>query len=234
MTGTGQCVPVHTIVGNHHTSRFGVADKGVAVNDEVNAVLVVRIVLNGIVAHVELNITAGHAERNTDGGIAIQELDAVAAGLDIRIVRVKVAPAEAVGAGKLANREVAADVCRELIRTGGFCVTRAGYSICNRVVQLSRDLDGCCLCAYKIGGVIVASVKRCQRCTVHLDGVLIARPKQELLGDKCGVIHTDNGTGCAAPRDFDGFAFSDADCIVRAACRNAHAQNAHKHCDNQK
>lgn len=85
-----------------------------------------------------------------------------------------------------------------------------------------------------LGGVIVASVKRCQRCTVHLDGVLIARPKQELLGDKCGVIHTDNGTGCAAPRDFDGFAFSDADCIVRAACRNAHAQNAHKHCDNQK
>lgn len=112
VAGTGQRVPGHTVVGNLNASSFWIALKCVAVNNEVNAVLVVGIVFNAVVAHVELNIAASHAEGNASRNVAGLELHVIAGRANVGVVRVERAPAEAVGTSKLANRQIAVYINR--------------------------------------------------------------------------------------------------------------------------
>lgn len=124
MTGTGQRVPVRSILRNLDNTGFRVADKGVAVDNKVNAVLVVRVIGDQAVSavcirtHVELNVAAGHAEGNAGRDIARasavrrDELRLLASGIDVGVVGEDRAPAEAVVASELTDGQVTADRLR--------------------------------------------------------------------------------------------------------------------------
>ena len=112
MTGTGQRVPRFAVIGNHDTSSLRVADESITVDDEVNAVGILRIIHDGTRAHVELDVAAGHAEGDAGGNITVKELRRVAGRLDVGVVGVQRTPAEAVVAGKLSDGQIAGNGCR--------------------------------------------------------------------------------------------------------------------------
>lgn len=97
MAGTGQRVPVYTIVGNLNASSFRIALKCVAVNNEVNAVLVVGVVLNTVVTHIELDVAASHTEGNAGRNVTGLELHIVAGRANVGVVRVERAPPKLLG-----------------------------------------------------------------------------------------------------------------------------------------
>ena len=186
MLGTSQCVPCFSIIGNHNTSSLGVALERIAVDNEVDAVGVFRIIYDGSVAHVKLDVAAGHAEGNSGGDIAFKELRLVAVRLHVRVVRVKHAPTEAVVTGKLPNRQVAVD-SRGIRTDNRSRVMRAGDGVGNRLAVQNCDRDF--ILRIRVDGVsgirITNAVGSQFRCA-NLDGQTVARPKQETLGDVIG------------------------------------------------
>ena len=139
IAGTGQLIPCRAVLRDLDGTGLRIAVERVAVDHEVDAIFIIRIVRNAIAVELELHIAAGRAERNAHRRIAAGDLGgsigrngAIRVGIVTgHVGKAAVNAAPSLAAGILANGQIAVDELRSC-------------AACNCVALRCLEADGEC------------------------------------------------------------------------------------------